>query len=90
MNETRLIQLFSSKCPVCGFKVKVEKFVRDMLLVLNKKCLQCDYRKQWKSQVNARVPAAADKHLTGGTGVTSEVKAVTYSMTSLCSLRAFV
>ncbi|XP_039999219.1 transcriptional repressor CTCF-like isoform X4 [Xiphias gladius] len=35
-------------------------------------CLQCEYRNQWKSQVNASVPTAEDQHLTGGTGGTPE------------------
>ncbi|XP_039999218.1 zinc finger protein 236-like isoform X3 [Xiphias gladius] len=72
VNESRLLQLFSSKCPLCGSKVKVEKIIHGVLIVLNQQCLQCEYRNQWKSQVNASVPTAEDQHLTGGTGVTPE------------------
>ncbi|KAI3374962.1 hypothetical protein L3Q82_021486, partial [Scortum barcoo] len=68
VNEKRLLQLFSSKCPLCGSNVKMEKVTYGVLLVLNQQCLQCEYRNQWKSQVNA----SEDQHLTGGTEVTPE------------------
>ncbi|KAM8727856.1 uncharacterized protein AB9X84_001376 [Acanthopagrus schlegelii] len=70
VNEKRLLQLFSCKCPLCGSEMKVEKFTYGVLIVLNQQCLQCEYRNQWKSQVNASVPADDDQHLTGGTDVT--------------------
>ncbi|XP_040912008.1 zinc finger protein 239-like isoform X2 [Toxotes jaculatrix] len=72
VNENRLLQLFSSKCPLCGSKVKVEKVIHGVLVILNQQCLQCEYRNQWKSQVNARVPRAEDQHLIGGKDVISE------------------
>ncbi|XP_041805567.1 transcriptional repressor CTCF-like isoform X2 [Chelmon rostratus] len=74
VNEKRLLQLFSCKCPLCGSKVKVEKVTCGLLIILNQQCLQCQYRNQWKSQVNASVPAAEDQHLTGGSDVTPEVQ----------------
>ncbi|XP_037644110.1 zinc finger and BTB domain-containing protein 24-like [Sebastes umbrosus] len=64
VNEKRLLQLFSHKCPKCGSKVKTEKVTCGVLLVLNQQCLQCDYRNQWKSQRNASVPTDEDQHLT--------------------------
>ncbi|XP_070830522.1 uncharacterized protein [Chaetodon trifascialis] len=60
VNENQLLQLFSSKCPLCGSKVKVEKFTYGVLIHLNQRCLQCEYRHKWKSQVNASVPS--DEH----------------------------
>ncbi|XP_041805610.1 zinc finger and BTB domain-containing protein 14-like [Chelmon rostratus] len=63
VNENRLLQLFSSKCPLCGSKVKVEKVTCGLLIILNQQCLQCEYRDQWKSQVNASVPAAEGSDL---------------------------
>uniref|UniRef100_A0A8C9X6F2 Zinc finger protein 662-like n=1 Tax=Sander lucioperca TaxID=283035 RepID=A0A8C9X6F2_SANLU len=64
VNEKRLLQLFSHNCPSCGSKVKMEKITHGVLIILNQQCLQCDYRNQWKSQVNASVPTAEDQHLT--------------------------
>lgn len=58
MNEKCLLQLFSHKCPSCGSKVKTEKVIYGVLIVVNQECLQCEYRNQWKSQVNASVPTA--------------------------------
>ena len=48
----------------------MEKVTSGVLIVLNQQCLQCEYRNQWKSQVNASVPAADDQTMTGGTDVT--------------------
>ncbi|XP_067461928.1 uncharacterized protein [Thunnus thynnus] len=73
VNEKRLLQLFSSTCPLCGGKLHME-VTSGVLLILNQQCLQCEYRNQWKSQVNASDPTAEDKHLTGGTAVTSETQ----------------
>nr|XP_020451276.1 zinc finger protein 331-like [Monopterus albus] len=72
VNESRLFQLFGNKCPSCGSKVKVKKFIHGAFIVVNQQCLQCDYRNQWKSQVNASVPAAED--LRGGIEVFLEAK----------------
>uniref|UniRef100_A0A3B4ZX58 C2H2-type domain-containing protein n=1 Tax=Stegastes partitus TaxID=144197 RepID=A0A3B4ZX58_9TELE len=52
----------------------MEKLTYGLLIVLNQRCLKCEYRNQWKSQVNADVPAAEDRNLTGGAEVKSEVK----------------
>ncbi|XP_051250801.1 uncharacterized protein LOC127360397 isoform X1 [Dicentrarchus labrax] len=71
VNENRLLQLFSRKCPLCGSKVKMEKFTYGVLIILNQQCLQCEYRNQWKSQVNASVP---DQHSRGGIDVTPETQ----------------
>ncbi len=76
VNEKRLLQLFSRKCPLCGSTVKMEKVTYGVLVILNQQCLQCEYRNQWKSQVNASVPTAEGQHLTGGTEVTSETQQV--------------
>ncbi|XP_038573983.1 zinc finger and BTB domain-containing protein 24-like isoform X2 [Micropterus salmoides] len=76
VNESQLLQLFGRKCPLCGSKVKVEKVTCGVLLILNQQCLQCEYRNQWKSQVNASVPTAEDQHLTGGIDVTLETQTV--------------
>ncbi|XP_034743116.1 zinc finger protein 226-like isoform X4 [Etheostoma cragini] len=64
VNEKRLLKLFSHKCPWCGSKVRMEKVTHGVLIILNQQCLQCDYSNQWKSQVNASVPAAEDQQLT--------------------------
>ncbi|XP_044223230.1 RE1-silencing transcription factor B-like isoform X3 [Thunnus albacares] len=71
VNEKRLLKLFSCKCPLCGSKVKLEKFTHGILIIVNQQCLECEYRNQWKSQVNASVPTA---HLTGGIDVTPETQ----------------
>ncbi|KAM8851401.1 uncharacterized protein AB9W97_022108 isoform 2-T4 [Spinachia spinachia] len=63
LNEARLLQLFHHTCPSCGSEVKMEKVTCGLLVVLNQRCRQCDYRSQWRSQVNATVPAAEDQHL---------------------------
>ncbi|XP_027145686.1 zinc finger and SCAN domain-containing protein 26-like isoform X2 [Larimichthys crocea] len=74
VNEKRLLPLFSCKCPLCGSKVKVEKVTYGVLIILNQQCLQCDYRNQWKSQVNASVPTDDDQPLTRGIDVTAEIQ----------------
>ncbi|XP_049889403.1 zinc finger protein 473 homolog [Epinephelus moara] len=74
VNEKRLLQLFSHKCPLCGSEVKTEKVTHGVVIILNQQCLQCEYRNQWKSQVSAKVPTAEDQHLTGGTEVTPETQ----------------
>ncbi|XP_070775668.1 uncharacterized protein [Enoplosus armatus] len=74
VNENRLLQLFRCKCPLCGSKVKMEKVTYGVLFILNQQCLQCEYRNQWKSQVNASVPTAADQHPIEVTDVTPETQ----------------
>ncbi|XP_070775634.1 uncharacterized protein [Enoplosus armatus] len=74
VNEKRLLQLFSCKCPSCGCKLKMEKVTYGVLVILNQQCFECEYRNQWKSQVNASVPTSGDQHLTGGTDVTPETQ----------------
>ncbi|XP_054452354.1 zinc finger protein 556-like isoform X2 [Anoplopoma fimbria] len=74
VNEKRLLQLFRHKCPSCGSKVKMEKVTYGLLIILNQQCLQCDYRNQWKSQVNASVPTAENQHLTEVVEVTPQTQ----------------
>ena len=74
VNENRLLQMFGRKCPLCGSKVRVEKFAYGVLLILNQQCLECEYRDQWKSQANASVPE--DQQLRGGIDVTPEIERV--------------
>ncbi|KAK2822396.1 hypothetical protein Q5P01_022461 [Channa striata] len=69
VNEKRLLQLFSTKCPSCGWKLEMEKVTDGLLLILNQQCLQCDYRNQWKSQVSARVPTDEQRHLADATQI---------------------
>lgn len=76
VNEKRLLQLFSCICPICGSKTKVEKVTSGVLIILNQQCLHCEYRNQWKSQVNASVPAGEDQHLTVGIDITPEIQQV--------------
>ncbi|KAG7525908.1 Zinc finger 813 [Solea senegalensis] len=61
VNENRLLQLFSSKCPLCGSKVKVEKVKCNLFIVIDQQCLQCDYGKHWKSQSSGPFPTAEDQ-----------------------------
>ncbi|XP_023261182.1 zinc finger and SCAN domain-containing protein 22-like [Seriola lalandi dorsalis] len=60
VNESCLLQLFRRKCPSCGCKLRMEKVTCGVLIILNQQCLQCEYRNQWKSQVNASVPTAEE------------------------------
>ncbi|XP_071348020.1 uncharacterized protein [Trachinotus anak] len=60
VNESCLLQLFRRKCPLCGCKLRMEKVTCGVLIILNQQCLQCEYRNQWKSQVNASVPTAEE------------------------------
>ncbi|KAG7524601.1 Zinc finger 813 [Solea senegalensis] len=60
VNESCLLQLFRHKCPSCDCKLHMEKVTYGPLIVINQQCLQCEYRFQWKSQINAKVPAAED------------------------------
>ncbi|GLD71379.1 zinc finger protein 90-like protein [Lates japonicus] len=59
VNESCLLELFRRKCPSCGSKLKMEK-VNCGVLIINQQCPQCEYRHQWKSQVNASVPAVEE------------------------------
>ncbi|KAI9544748.1 hypothetical protein NQZ68_001626 [Dissostichus eleginoides] len=72
VNERCLFQLFRRKCPSCGCKLQMEKVTYGELIILNQQCVQCDYRHQWKSQVNASVPTAEDQPLTEDIDVTPE------------------
>ncbi|XP_044075056.1 uncharacterized protein LOC122886659 [Siniperca chuatsi] len=74
VNESCLLQLFRRKCPSCGCKLQMEKVTYGALIILKQRCLQCEYRYQWKSQVNASVPTAEDQHLTGGAAATPETQ----------------
>ncbi|XP_041805512.1 RE1-silencing transcription factor-like [Chelmon rostratus] len=74
VNESCLLQLFRRKCPLCGCKLQMEKVTYGALVVFNQWCLRCEYRYQWKSQVNASVPTAEFQHLRGGSGFTSETQ----------------
>uniref|UniRef100_A0A3Q3R202 C2H2-type domain-containing protein n=1 Tax=Monopterus albus TaxID=43700 RepID=A0A3Q3R202_MONAL len=74
VNEKRLLQLFSCKCPSCGCKLKTEKVTLGLFIILNQQCLQCEYRNQWKSQVNTSIPTAEEQHLRGCTEVISETQ----------------
>uniref|UniRef100_A0A3P8SFT5 C2H2-type domain-containing protein n=1 Tax=Amphiprion percula TaxID=161767 RepID=A0A3P8SFT5_AMPPE len=67
VNEKRLLQLFSSKCPSCGGELQMNKVTRSLLVIVDQHCLQCGYTYQWKSQADGCAPAAEDKHPTGGT-----------------------
>ncbi|KAM6918221.1 uncharacterized protein FYW49_007835 [Xenentodon cancila] len=57
VNEKQLFKLFSSKCPLCRSKVKTEKAVQGLLLVLNQQCVQCKYRREWKNLSSSAVTA---------------------------------
>ena len=74
VNEKCLLQLFSHKCPSCGSKVKTEKVIYGVLIVVNQQCLQCEYRNQWKSQVNASVPTAEDQPQQVGLQLSDKLK----------------
>ncbi|KAM9844435.1 uncharacterized protein ACBR49_011271 [Aulostomus maculatus] len=71
VNENCLLQLFRRKCPLCGGKLQTEKVVHGVLVILNQQCLQCEYRNQWKSQVNAGVPTDC-QHVTRDIDVSPE------------------
>ncbi|XP_039999221.1 zinc finger protein 33A-like [Xiphias gladius] len=60
VNESCLLQLFCRKCPSCGCRLQMEKVTCGVLIILNQQCFQCEYRSQWKSQVNASVPTAEE------------------------------
>ncbi|XP_051809914.1 zinc finger and SCAN domain-containing protein 2-like isoform X2 [Acanthochromis polyacanthus] len=74
VNESCLLELFVRKCPSCGSKLQMEKVTCGLLIILNQRCLQCDYRNQWKSQINADVPTAEDRNPAGGTEVTAGIQ----------------
>ncbi|XP_054452698.1 myoneurin-like [Anoplopoma fimbria] len=74
VNESCLFQLFRRKCPSCGCKLQMEKVTYGVLIILNQQCLQCDYRNQWKSQVNASVPTDEGQHLTEVVEVTPQTQ----------------
>lgn len=63
VNENHLLQLFGSNCPSCGGKLKVHKVICGVVVGFNQLCLQCDYKCEWKTQVDGSVPAAEDGHV---------------------------
>ncbi|XP_033493767.2 uncharacterized protein LOC117264067 [Epinephelus lanceolatus] len=63
VNEKRLLQLFSHKCPLCGSKLKMEKVTYGVVIILNQQCLKCKYRHQWKNQLNAKAPTGEEQDL---------------------------
>ena len=58
MSETHLLQLLLHKRPSCRCKLDMEKVTCGVVVVLKQQCGRCEYRNQWKSHVNASVPAA--------------------------------
>lgn len=66
VNETRMLQLFRSICPLCGSVMSMEKITNGVLITLKQQCLQCEYKNQWKSQMDASVPAAEDQGTPAG------------------------
>ncbi|KAF7667024.1 hypothetical protein LDENG_00082880 [Lucifuga dentata] len=72
VNEKCLLQLFRHKCPLCRSKCQLEKITHGLLIVLKKRCLQCEYRRDWKSQAKASVPTAEGQHQIGETESTAE------------------
>lgn len=73
VNEKQLLQLFSAKCPLCESKVKTEKVIRGVFLVLNQQCLQCDYSKHWENLNKNSITAASNDHQTECMEVSLEV-----------------
>ncbi|XP_076601043.1 uncharacterized protein LOC143329160 [Chaetodon auriga] len=71
VNESCLLQLFRRKCPSCGCKLQVEKVTYGALIFFNQRCLQCEYRYEWKSQVNASIPTDEFQN-SGGTSKTQQ------------------
>lgn len=64
VNEKCLLQLFSSKCPLCDSNLKMKNFSKGALIIVNQQCIQCEYRKKWKSQASLQGPATEDQYLT--------------------------
>ncbi|XP_041848284.1 zinc finger protein 600-like [Melanotaenia boesemani] len=83
VNEKRLLQLFSRKCPLCGGKLKMHKVTRGVTITLNQLCIQCDYTYQWKSWVDRSDPAAENKLLTGGAEANSKAAPADEASSSL-------
>ncbi|XP_069013418.1 uncharacterized protein [Embiotoca jacksoni] len=90
VSEKRLLELFGCKCPFCGSKANVEKVIQGVLIILNKHCQQCDYRYEWKSQLNAHVPGAEDQHQTGGKEVASETLSTSDTHSSIMGIPEIV
>ncbi|XP_030016941.1 zinc finger protein 568-like isoform X2 [Sphaeramia orbicularis] len=63
VNENCLLQLFPRTCPSCDRTLKMEKIIEGMLVILIQTCLQCEYRNEWKSQVD---PSITDQRRTRG------------------------
>ncbi|XP_040923971.1 zinc finger protein 271-like isoform X2 [Betta splendens] len=85
VNEKRLLQLFSSRCPWCGGKLQLERVVCGVLLTVNQQCLQCEYRNQWKSQADTSVTAVEEQFMTGAIEIMSEAPLVDASGTAAAS-----
>lgn len=59
--------------------MNLEKIIHGVVFVLKQQCLQCEYRNQWKAQVDEGVSAAEEQHaLTGGGYVSSGSKQVRF------------
>lgn len=67
MNENCLLKLFGHKCPSCEGKLQMVKVTCGELIILNQRCLKCNYKNQLKSKASASVPVAEDGGLTGET-----------------------
>ncbi|XP_035811182.2 serendipity locus protein delta-like isoform X1 [Amphiprion ocellaris] len=74
VNESCLLKLCAHKCPSCEGKLQIKKATYGTLIALNQRCLKCDFSNQWKSQVNADIPTAEHRNLTGGREVTPEIQ----------------
>ncbi|XP_029956558.1 zinc finger protein 236-like isoform X1 [Salarias fasciatus] len=60
VNEKCLFQLLGRNCPSCQSKLQMEKVTYEAFLILNQRCLKCDYTNQWKNMAGAHIPAAED------------------------------
>lgn len=57
--------------------MNLEKIIHGVVFVLKQQCLQCEYRNQWKAQVDEGLSATEEQHaLTGGGYVSSGSKQV--------------
>lgn len=79
VSEEQLLQLFNPKCPLCGCKLQMEKVAQRVLIIVNQQCPQCDYRRQWKSQINANIQRDEDQQLTGGAESPSKTQQIEHS-----------
>ncbi|XP_056149898.1 zinc finger protein 135-like [Lampris incognitus] len=72
VNESCLLQLFRRNCPSCGSSCKLEKILHGSLVTMNQQCIKCEYKFQWKSQVQASLPTAQGQQQTGDTESTAQ------------------